>query len=102
MNPLDKDDFEELLVNCADEPIRTPGAIQPHGVLLTLSEPELCVLQISANVEMLLGRTPQELVGLPLQLLLGDHYAQQVEEAAANKVVLHHGDTEDTQRITES
>ena len=24
------EDFEELLANCADEPIRFPGAIQPH------------------------------------------------------------------------
>lgn len=56
MNPLEKKAFEELLANCANEPIRTPGAIQPHGVLLTLSEPEMRVVQVSANVQALLGK----------------------------------------------
>ena len=82
MNPLDKKAFEKLLANCDDEPIRTPGAIQPHGVLLTLAEPELRILQISANVERLLGRTPDESVGAPLQHLIGAEYTQQVELAA--------------------
>lgn len=82
MNPLDKDAFEELLANCDDEPIRTPGAIQPHGVLLTLSEPDLRILQISANVETLLGRLPMDIVGAQLQVLIGDAYVLQVKEAA--------------------
>ena len=46
MTPQDAQAFEQLLANCADEPIRSPGAIQPHGVLLTLSEPELRIQQI--------------------------------------------------------
>ena len=33
MTPQDAQAFEQLLANCADEPIRSPGAIQPHGVL---------------------------------------------------------------------
>jgi chemotaxis family two-component system sensor kinase Cph1 len=37
------------LSTCAREPIRTPGSIQPHGFLLTLSE-GLDVLQASANL----------------------------------------------------
>ncbi|MFL1512972.1 ATP-binding protein [Pseudomonas prosekii] len=82
MNPLDKDAFDELLNNCSDEPIRTPGAIQPHGVLLTLSEPDLRIVQISANVQDLLGRAAQEMVGEPLQRLVGADYAQAIEEAA--------------------
>ena len=52
-------DFEQLLANCADEPIRFPGAIQPHGVLLTLSEPDLKIIQVSANVATLFNRTPR-------------------------------------------
>lgn len=82
MNPLDKKDFEDLLANCADEPIRTPGAIQPHGILLTLSEPDWRIVQISANVEALLGLAPADAVGAPLQQLIGADYAQQVREAA--------------------
>jgi chemotaxis family two-component system sensor kinase Cph1 len=81
MTPQDKEAFEELLANCADEPIRFPGAIQPHGLLLTLSEPELTIIQVSANVEILLARAPQSLIGQPLESLLGDAEAAQVREA---------------------
>lgn len=81
MTPQDKEAFEELLANCADEPIRFPGAIQPHGLLLTLSEPDLSIIQISANVETLLARPAQELIGQPLQSLIGDAHAAQVREA---------------------
>ncbi|WP_395602309.1 ATP-binding protein [Pseudomonas sp. A1230] len=81
MNPQDKKDFEELLANCADEPIRFPGAIQPHGLLLTLSEPALEIIQVSANVETLLGRAPEALIGQPLVDLLGEVHTAQVREA---------------------
>ncbi|WP_454563565.1 ATP-binding protein [Pseudomonas sp. AIG] len=80
MTPQDKEAFEELLANCADEPIRFPGAIQPHGLLLTLSEPELAIIQVSANVETLLARTPLSLIGQPLESLIGDAEAAQVRE----------------------
>ena len=81
MNPQDKKDFEELLANCADEPIRFPGAIQPHGLLLTLSEPALEIIQVSANVETLLDRAPEALIGQPLVDLLGEVHTAQVREA---------------------
>ena len=82
MNSLEKKAFEELLANCANEPIRTPGAIQPHGVLLTLSEPEMRVVQVSANVQALLGKAVDAVLDAPLALLLGEDYAQQVQLAA--------------------
>ncbi|MHA6195939.1 ATP-binding protein [Pseudomonas wadenswilerensis] len=71
MTPEEQEAFEELLANCANEPIRFPGAIQPHGVLVTLSEPALEIIQVSANVETLLGHVPQALVGQTLESLLG-------------------------------
>ena len=40
---------------CAREPIRTPGAIQPHGALLSLDAVSLRVRQRSANAPALLG-----------------------------------------------
>ncbi|PIB41001.1 histidine kinase [Pseudomonas sp. 2822-15] len=78
------DDFEELLANCADEPIRFPGAIQPHGVLLTLSEPELHITQVSANVGSLFGHSPEALLGQPLHRLIGVEPAQAVQSIAEN------------------
>ncbi|MFD2644466.1 ATP-binding protein [Pseudomonas japonica] len=71
MNAEEQKAFDELLADCANEPIRFPGAIQPHGVLVTLSEPDLRILQVSANVESLLGHQPQALIGQPLEQLLG-------------------------------
>lgn len=40
---------------CEREPIHIPGAIQPHGVLLALSEPELTVQVHSANAAAFFG-----------------------------------------------
>ncbi|MCU1757703.1 ATP-binding protein [Pseudomonas helleri] len=82
MTPLDTQTFETLLANCADEPIRFPGAIQPHGLLLTLSEPDLHIQQISANVENLFGLAPAALLDQPLTTLTGPHASTIVEQAA--------------------
>ena len=38
------------LSTCDREPIHIPGSIQPHGVLLSLDESSLAVLQASENV----------------------------------------------------
>lgn len=45
------------LDKCAEEPIRVPGSIQPHGALLLLDAQTLRILQRSANAEEVLGRT---------------------------------------------
>lgn len=81
MNPQDPQAFEELLANCADEPIRFPGAIQPHGLLLTLTEPALQIIQVSANVATLLARAPESLIGQPLHSLIGAVHTAHVLEA---------------------
>jgi light-regulated signal transduction histidine kinase (bacteriophytochrome) len=46
---------DEALANCAAEPIAVPGAIQPHGALLAVTEPELAVAVASANAAEVLG-----------------------------------------------
>lgn len=81
MTPQNKNTFEDLLANCADEPIRFPGAIQPHGLLLTLSEPGLEIIQISANVDTLLAKKPQDLLGQPLHRLIGESHTEAVRAA---------------------
>ncbi len=82
MNPLDAQAFEALLDNCADEPIRFPGAIQPHGLLVTLSLPELRIQQISANVQALFGLHANALLDQPLAMLTGPEAAAVVQQAA--------------------
>ncbi|MGX5793730.1 ATP-binding protein [Pseudomonas sp. E2-15] len=76
------EDFEELHANCSDEPIRTPGAIQPHGVLLTLSAPDLNIMQVSANVGTVFNHAPEALLGQPLHTLIGAQHAQAVQAMA--------------------
>ena len=48
--------------NCDLEQVQLVGAIQPHGVLLILEEPELRVVQASANTLGFLGLACEELV----------------------------------------
>ncbi|TNB88527.1 GAF domain-containing protein [Pseudomonas sp. Fig-3] len=81
MTPENQEAFEELLANCADEPIRFPGAIQPHGVLLMLSEPDFVIRQVSANVLQLMGHDPHGLPGQTLDALFGQQQAQAVLKA---------------------
>ncbi|NNA70282.1 ATP-binding protein [Pseudomonas gessardii] len=82
------EDFEELLANCADEPIRFPGAIQPHGVLLTLREPDLLIMQVSANVASLFNHLPETLLGQPLDTLLGAENTHAVRQMASQPSVI--------------
>ncbi|MGY1722795.1 SpoIIE family protein phosphatase [Blastococcus sp. SYSU DS0533] len=48
---------DEALARCADEPIAVPGAVQPHGVLLAVTEPGLAVVVASGNATPLFGGT---------------------------------------------
>ncbi|WP_444664343.1 SpoIIE family protein phosphatase [Cellulomonas sp. CW35] len=68
------------LDNCAREPIHVPGSVQPHGVLLAVTEPDLVVEQVSQNVTDLLGRTPDEALGSDLGALLGADAAEQLRQ----------------------
>ncbi|WP_268796680.1 ATP-binding protein [Pseudomonas huanghezhanensis] len=58
--------FQSALQNCAREPIKIPGSIQPHGFMLVFDEASLLIIQVSANVETWLGLAPNELIGASL------------------------------------
>ncbi len=63
------------LTHCANEPIRTPGSIQPHGFMLTLAAAPgqgLSILQASANLEGWTGIPAREALGSPLARVLGE------------------------------
>jgi PAS domain S-box-containing protein len=64
------------LDRCAQEPIHIIGHIQPHGMLFALSEPDLIVRQVSANISALLGMPTETLLGRTFEAVLG---AQQFE-----------------------
>ena len=60
------------LTNCERELIHLAGSVQPHGVLVVLSEPRLVVVQASANVHELAGIPIHELLGRPIDAFGGD------------------------------
>jgi len=59
------------LDNCAREPIHIPGSIQRWGVLLAVTEPDLVVQHVSANVDELLGLTVEQTLGATLDDVVG-------------------------------
>ena len=60
------------LTNCDQEQIQYAGAIQPHGALLVIEEPELGILQASRNTEEWLGIPAETLVGGNLRSLFSE------------------------------
>ena len=72
---------DDALRRCADEPIAVPGAIQPHGALLAVTEPDLTVVVASANDVDLFG---YQVTGLPLPDLLDDDDADRLHRAIAS------------------
>ena len=58
------------LTNCDREPIHIPGSIQPHGVLMALTLPDLTIVQISNNTQQHLGIAPQQLLQQDLGTIL--------------------------------
>jgi two-component system, chemotaxis family, sensor kinase Cph1 len=71
------------LTNCDREPIHVPGAIQPHGVLIALSEPSLAVECVSENIGDHLGLGAVEVLHQPLSAVLDPTSVQQVQSALA-------------------
>ncbi len=71
------------LTTCDREPIHIPGSIQPHGLLIALSEPDLSMIQVSANAPVFTGLMPVELLGRPLGGLLDAPSMQRLDVALA-------------------
>lgn len=69
------------LTNCELEPIHLVGAVQPHGVLLTVREADGLVLQASSNTPTMLSLAPADVIDRPLSALGGD-LAERVEHLA--------------------
>jgi light-regulated signal transduction histidine kinase (bacteriophytochrome) len=81
MNPVSSVPDLDLSA-CAQEPIRTPGSIQPHGFLLTLND-AMEVLQASANLGDWAGIPAQAAVGRPLAGVIGEGAAQRLASELA-------------------
>ena len=64
------------LSSCETEPIRFPGAVQPHGALLVLHEQSWRIEAASESCQSLLGRSAASLLGQHIGELLGQELAQ--------------------------
>jgi light-regulated signal transduction histidine kinase (bacteriophytochrome) len=70
------------ITNCDREPIHIPGAIQPHGVLLALQEPDFSITHASENASGVFGTELPHLLGAPLASALPAESFAILEEAA--------------------
>ncbi len=68
----DTDERRMDTTNNAKEPCCALNLIQPHGAMIVIKEPDLTILQVSANTRTHFGFTPEELVNQPLARLLGE------------------------------
>jgi chemotaxis family two-component system sensor kinase Cph1 len=57
---------------CSSEPIHIPGAIQPHGVLVSMDLASLAARQVSDNAEGVLGIPVERLLNVSAEQWLGD------------------------------
>ncbi len=92
MTSITEQNLDAFLHNCADESIRTPGAIQPHGVLLTVDESSWTVQQASANASVMLNGaadapSDQPISGRPLSSWLGEDQARSLREAVGSRAL---------------
>ena len=71
----DPDPIPEL-DRCAQEQVQIIGQIQPHGLLFALSEPDLIVRQVSANISTILGLSPESVLDNSFETVLGTQLFQ--------------------------
>ncbi|HEY9687597.1 MAG TPA: ATP-binding protein [Coleofasciculaceae cyanobacterium] len=76
------DELQELLTKCDQEPIHLTHWIQPHGLLLAVSEQDWQIRQLSRNTLYYLGIPPEELVNQSISKIMP---AEKLQEALRNK-----------------
>jgi light-regulated signal transduction histidine kinase (bacteriophytochrome) len=69
---LSQELHQSAIDNCAREPIKIPGSIQPQGFLLVIDEATMTIRQVSANVTRWLSLEPATLIGAPLTGVFDD------------------------------
>ena len=75
------------LTNCDDEPVRTPGCIQGHGLMLAINPADLVVTQVSENWPEWNGRSVESMLGQPLAQVLGQAEAERVADLLASELL---------------
>jgi two-component system, chemotaxis family, sensor kinase Cph1 len=75
------------LTNCDREPIHTPGAIQPHGILLVLAEPGFTIIQASANAHETLAIEASAVLGASLADVLQENAVATIRRLCASPTI---------------
>lgn len=68
---MDRQTLEQALAACENEAVHIPGAIQPHGALISLDSELTQVRQVSANLGEILGIAAQDALAMSPEALLG-------------------------------
>lgn len=77
------------LITCDSEPVRTPGCIQAHGALLVLRKSDLHILQASENTLEILGVNATDLLGHPVERVIGAEREAHLRDMLEHKVLEH-------------
>lgn len=73
------------LANCDSEPVRTPGCVQSHGVVLVLRLADLTILQASDNARVVLQQSARELLDQPVSAVIGLEGEHRLQKLIAEK-----------------
>lgn len=76
------------LETCIKEPIRTPGAIQPHGVLFAVDPLTFIIEYVSDNAQVVSRHSAHQLLGASLALVVGDEALAAIASVLANGEVV--------------
>ena len=79
-------DFVEM----EQEFIHAPGKIQPHGLLLTLQESDLKILQVSKNALKLFGISASAFLNRPLSDFLNQQQFSQIQDCLTSQILQHY------------
>jgi light-regulated signal transduction histidine kinase (bacteriophytochrome) len=74
--------------SCDSEPIHIPGGIQPHGFLVNVSPDDFSVRQVSENATALFERDIGDILGCPLDDLIGAEHTALVARSLLNASAL--------------
>ena len=74
------------LTNCDREPIHIPGAVQPIGFLVALTQ-DWIVARVSANAEQFLNTAPEAMIGRPAS----DFFSAEARHAMRNRLAILRG-----------
>lgn len=81
MSELNDTELQKALQSCAEEPVHIPGAIQPHGCLISMDNTFSQIIQVSANINHCLDVSPEQALQSSPQQLLGKQLLQRLQRA---------------------